>query len=92
MIGPNPSLWAGCLGCSSQGDTLMRELGFDGIEVARLDRPVVVTLEVSAADVELAFATAGSSLRQPLMSALLMALTLETGDLEADSAAAAGKE
>jgi len=50
---------------------------FDELHSAVSPAPVTILLEVSAAEVELAFATNGASLRRPMMHALLMALIVD---------------
>ena len=54
---------------------------FSEFEVVMPVRAVTITLEIGAADVELALASDGANLRRPLMAALYAAMAVERGTI-----------
>jgi hypothetical protein len=65
-----------------QGRVDMFDLNLESSEVLLPPQPVTIRIEVNAADVELAFATRGNSLRPRIMMALIQALIAEDIDVK----------
>jgi hypothetical protein len=56
--------------------------GDEATEISVPERPMTITLHLTAVDVELALASEGGSLRRPTMQALVLARVFDLDELE----------